>query len=234
MYSHTTQECVARWIKEFEWRCTEQQIPFTDDAELFLEPDAESDSCRYYVVDYPNRVVFWLEEVATDVLDLPATVTDTHLRFVLEEHYWTHVEYFSMHRCREVNLSLDTLKTVLLHARVDQLTSVASTFPYGATDCSGFLDVVKTAQGLQACFRSEVRSHYVQSAYQTVTSWRRSLVCGPPLVSTRLVSSFYSASSCTLQCATDSQFITASSMPACRETNQSWIVTRLVHRGSSA
>lgn len=147
IYSHETQECVARWIKEIEWRCTEHQIPIRDDAEIFLEPDAESDSCRYYVVDYPGRVVFWLDGLDTDVLDLPPTVTDSHLRVVLEEHYWTHVEYFSMHRCQEVDLSLDTLKTILLHARVDQLTSVTSTFPYGAKECTEFLDVVKTAQG---------------------------------------------------------------------------------------
>lgn len=138
---------MARWIKEIEWRSAEQQIPIRDDAEIFLEPDAESDSCRYYMVDYPSRVVFWLEELDTDVLDLPATVTDSHLRVVLEEHYWTHVEYFSMHRCQDVDLALDALKTVLLHARVDQLTSTTSTFPYGAKECTDFLDVVKAAQG---------------------------------------------------------------------------------------
>ncbi|EPT00615.1 hypothetical protein FOMPIDRAFT_1023728 [Fomitopsis schrenkii] len=146
LYSRETQECVARWIKEIEWRSAEQQIPIRDDAEIFLEPDAESDSCRYYMVDYPSRVVFWLEELDTDVLDLPATVTDSHLRVVLEEHYWTHVEYFSMHRCQDVDLALDALKTVLLHARVDQLTSTTSTFPYGAKECTDFLDVVKAAQ----------------------------------------------------------------------------------------
>ena len=147
MYSDEIQGCVARWIKEFEWRCTEHQTLINDDAELFLQLGTESDLCRYYLVDYLNRVVFWLEENATDVLGLPATVTDTHLRLVLEEHYWIHVEYFSMHRCQEVDLSLDQLMTTLLHARVDQLTSATSTFPYGAKECAEFLDVVKTAHG---------------------------------------------------------------------------------------
>ncbi|KZT69941.1 hypothetical protein DAEQUDRAFT_709260 [Daedalea quercina L-15889] len=146
LYSLATQEVVALWIEEFQRQCIERNITVLDDAEFYLEPDEESNSCRYYVADYANRVIFWLEEVATDLLGLPATVTDSHLRIALEEHYWTHVEYFSMHRCRQVNLSLEGLKTILLHARVDQLTSATSTFPYGANECSEFLNVVKTAQ----------------------------------------------------------------------------------------
>ncbi|KAH9922515.1 uncharacterized protein B0H18DRAFT_956243 [Fomitopsis serialis] len=144
--SSAMQEIVATWIEAVERLCIEQQITLPDDTELYLEPNEDSGSCRYYAVDYPSRVVFWLEEASSDVLDLPATVTDSHLRIALEEHYWTHVEYFSMHRCRELDLSLEQLKSILLHARVDQMTSATSTFPYNAAECSGFLDVVKAAQ----------------------------------------------------------------------------------------
>ncbi|TFY63082.1 hypothetical protein EVJ58_g3464 [Rhodofomes roseus] len=146
LHSLATQDLVAGYIEAFEQQCIEQKMLVPDDAELFLEPDVASTSCGYYLVDCSSRVVFWLEEVASDMLDLPATVTDSHLRIALEEHYWTHVEYFAMHRCREVDLSLAQLKTTLLHARVDQMTSATSTFPYNAKECSEFLEVVKAAQ----------------------------------------------------------------------------------------
>ena len=220
LYSREVQDCVAHWIKAFEWHCTERLIPISDDAELFLEPDAELQSCRYYLVDYPNRVVFWLEEDAPDALDLPATVTATHLRLVLEAHNWTHVEYFSMHRCQDVDLSLDKLKTILLHARVDQLTSATSTFPYGAKECSEFLEVVKTAQGVSGHHGMGPFLIDVQSVCWTVTSWRRSLAYG--ILSVRIFASRLNpTSSRMLQSIIDSRSTTASNTPACRETSRS-------------
>ncbi|GBE84018.1 hypothetical protein SCP_0510780 [Sparassis crispa] len=154
LYSHEVQEKIAHWVAVVNSVLVERKTHVPRTAELFLELDSTGDSCFYYLVDHTARVEFWLQEITTDLqvlLDLPESVSDSHMRLALEELYWTHVEYFPSHHSKPLDLSADQLAGVFIHARTDQMTSDFSTFPYDAGQCTCFLDSIRSAQ---ACILS--------------------------------------------------------------------------------
>ncbi|KAG8902616.1 hypothetical protein FRC00_008708 [Tulasnella sp. 408] len=79
-----------------------------DTFEVYLGiPDGsalEKGAVEYYMVDYDQRSIFWVEDVdiSTD-LSGPASVLDQfestdHLRLALEPEFWMHVEYYPCHQ----------------------------------------------------------------------------------------------------------------------------------------
>jgi len=110
------------------------------DCELYIHVKEESVACSYYFIDHTSRTEFWLQNIDSSALWMPPLASVGHLKLVLREHYWTHVEYFP-HRpvaprhCQE-------LVDILRHAVIDQLTSESSTFPYGADQCTKFLNLI--------------------------------------------------------------------------------------------
>jgi len=144
LYALDVQDKISYWIEQFNRRLAASATHLPESAELFLELE-EADTCLYYLVDYDARVEFWIEELDTEVLGLSPAVSDSHRRLELEEHFWTHMEYFPSHRCYELALFKDELTSVFLHARGDQLTSAYSTFPYSAKQCAEFLEVLSSA-----------------------------------------------------------------------------------------
>lgn len=135
MYSSTVQEKVAHWTQVISDVLVQNHIRLPDSAELFVELDDATDSCLYYFVDHAAQTEFWIEELPTDFLDLPAVVSDSHLRashhrssdvalsyqppsgLALEELYWNHVEHFPSHRFEQLSLRVDELTHVFVHAR---------------------------------------------------------------------------------------------------------------------
>ncbi|KZT04470.1 uncharacterized protein LAESUDRAFT_785263 [Laetiporus sulphureus 93-53] len=150
LYDCQVQEAICYWIEQFNACLATRSIALPDTAELFLQLGEEPNACLYYLADYASRVIFWIEDdLSTEELGFSETVSDVHLHILLEEHFWSHVEFFSAHRSSELSLSdllVDELATVFLHGRTDQLTSVTSTFPYNAEQCTQFMDVLNAAK----------------------------------------------------------------------------------------
>jgi len=72
-----------------------------------------------------------------------------HLRYGLEEMYWSHVEFYPSHAGIPTNGIVDNLLNTLVHAQGDALTSNVSTFPYSAEESARFTKLVKPYQGKQ-------------------------------------------------------------------------------------
>jgi len=135
---------VGDWSKIIEDLIAQKHIVLSDNVELFLQ--IEDNDCAYYFVDHATRTEFWLEELNTDDLNIPAVVSPSHLRMALEELYWVHVEHFPMHRGGLPSSVLGELISVFSHASADHMTSRFSTFPYSAPECEKFLQLLKTSR----------------------------------------------------------------------------------------
>ncbi|OCH88062.1 hypothetical protein OBBRIDRAFT_795599 [Obba rivulosa] len=114
--------------------------------ELYLDFDEMADSCGYYFVDHGNREIFWLEPVSAHALLSTTAASSSHLRYMLEEQYWTHVENFPCHRPERLSLHVPELISILLHGQADHLTSASSTFPYEAKQCAELIQILNTLQ----------------------------------------------------------------------------------------
>ncbi|KAI0959824.1 hypothetical protein AcW1_004538 [Taiwanofungus camphoratus] len=110
------------------------------DIELYINLNDDNCGCSYYLIDHSSRTEFWLEEVDSYSLGIPQVASIEHLKFVLQEHYWTHVEYFPYRPI--ANEVREELVDILRHARADQLTSDTSTFPYDADQCAKFIELI--------------------------------------------------------------------------------------------
>lgn len=47
--------------------------------ELFLELGTDYATCNYYFVDHIAKGLFWLEDLGTELLDIPASMSSSHL-----------------------------------------------------------------------------------------------------------------------------------------------------------
>ena len=48
-------------------------------SELFLELGDDQLSCNYYFVDHIGKVLFWLEDLPTELLDIPPAASASHV-----------------------------------------------------------------------------------------------------------------------------------------------------------
>ncbi|OCH93307.1 hypothetical protein OBBRIDRAFT_790337 [Obba rivulosa] len=110
---------------------------------IYAEPDAEE--CKYYLIDHESQTEFWLDDVEMSSLYMPPVSSEAHLKYTLQEHYWTHVEYFP-HRPMPMYIRIELLD-ILRHGSADQMTSDNSTFPFDAEQCTklaALIDVQNT------------------------------------------------------------------------------------------
>ncbi|EPQ52246.1 hypothetical protein GLOTRDRAFT_80492 [Gloeophyllum trabeum ATCC 11539] len=138
---------ICKWAMYFGELMKEREIQTVDSVELYLELSHEG--CSYYLVDHRTRTEFWLEELSTEALDLPAADCPAHLRYVLEEHYWTHVEHFPMHLGGIPRSIVDDLISIFVQGSIDQLTSNCSPFPYCPDECRKFIKLLRVSNGTQ-------------------------------------------------------------------------------------
>jgi len=147
IYIEKANKRVSYWIKTLEDLVQSRGIELLVSVEVFLHVEANADEfdgdCWYYLVDHASRSVFWLEELSTEDLGIPETASSSQLRWALEEQYWNHVEYFPMHLSGIPISVARELVSVFVHARADHLTSSVGTFPYSATQCKDFSELVQ-------------------------------------------------------------------------------------------
>ncbi|KAF9225806.1 hypothetical protein BS17DRAFT_777724 [Gyrodon lividus] len=139
-------DCLKLVKKELQ--CHKIRVP--PRCELFLELGDDHTLCNYYFVDHAAKGLFWLEDLGTDLLDIPAAMSPSHLEQGLERLYWVHVEFFPMHHePHELEFSqiVDDLYNIISHGQADRLTSRTSTFPYTADTCRQFLKLLSKKRG---------------------------------------------------------------------------------------
>jgi len=141
---------VYYWSDEIVNRFGEIGVPLSDSYELCLEFDEDDLSCGYYIVDHSKRCVFWLEPVSTEDVGMNPAFSMEHLRYGLEEMYWSHVEFYPSHTGIPMDGVVDGLLNTLVHAQGDALTSNVSTFPYSAEESARFAKLIRPYQGKQA------------------------------------------------------------------------------------
>ncbi|KAG9313405.1 hypothetical protein JVU11DRAFT_5724 [Chiua virens] len=118
--------------------------------ELFLELGDDHMSCSYYFVDHVEKALFWLEDICTESLGIPAAMSASHLEIALQRLYWVHVEFFPMHHEsheQEVSSIVEKIYNIISHGQADRLTSRTSTFPYTADTCTHFLKLLGKRRG---------------------------------------------------------------------------------------
>ncbi|KAI0669867.1 hypothetical protein C8Q78DRAFT_1079779 [Trametes maxima] len=137
-------DSVLLWAELFSAHMRALEITLPEDYELYLHPDPESKSCKYYLVDHQNQTVFWLEDIDQyrHDIDLSPACSIQHMKFVLQEQYWKHCEFFPHHTVQTV--LRNELINVFNQARADFLTSQMSTFPYTAEECKQFLQILES------------------------------------------------------------------------------------------
>ncbi|KAF9225812.1 hypothetical protein BS17DRAFT_794694 [Gyrodon lividus] len=135
--------CLELVKKELQYH----NIKLPPRCELFLELRDDRTLCNYYFVDHAAKGLFWIEDLGTDLLDISAAMSPSHLGRTLERLYWAHLEFFPMHH---------------------ELNEQASIFPYTADTCRQFLKFVsrQRARLASAILNQQFISFYQQESAQ--------------------------------------------------------------------
>ncbi|KAJ7513100.1 hypothetical protein B0H11DRAFT_1948656 [Mycena galericulata] len=145
LYHAETLKNVCLWIDYIQNLFLGKSTSVPEETELFIK--LEEDGCAYYFVDHSTRTQFWLENSSTEQLGLPAVISTSQLKIVLEELYWMHVEHFPMHVKPISTEMLEEIISIFSHGLCDQMTSQVSTFLYTAQDCNTFVTILKGCRG---------------------------------------------------------------------------------------
>ncbi|KAJ7785164.1 hypothetical protein DFH07DRAFT_1054549 [Mycena maculata] len=145
LYHPETLESACLWIDYIRDMFLGAKVDVSRETELFIK--LEEDGCAYYFVEHSTRTQFWLETSSTEKLGLPAVLSTSHLKIVLEELYWLHVEHFPMHLKPISSETLQDLMSIFSHGLCDQMTSRVSTFIYTAQECNSFLTILEGCRG---------------------------------------------------------------------------------------
>ncbi|KAI0720668.1 hypothetical protein C8T65DRAFT_826145 [Cerioporus squamosus] len=146
VYTPSVQAKIAKFVALVKKTLVEESISWPDSAELYLRPDEDEDTCGYFLLDHASQVVFWLEDVNTSDLGIMETVSDSHLRWLLNSNYWSGVETFPSHRPKRLNLKVDDLIAIINSGEADHRTSETSTFPYRADLCMHWSRMLRQAK----------------------------------------------------------------------------------------
>ncbi|OSD03407.1 hypothetical protein PYCCODRAFT_1466796 [Trametes coccinea BRFM310] len=149
------------WIDLFRARIKALQSPMPKDYEIYLNPEAEGQTCKYYLVNHDNRSLFWIDDVCPGFgnMEMFLASSPEHLGFLLQQQYWKHREYFP-HRAISV-ASRRKLYQILNFARADLMTSrLYSTFPYSVSDCTQFMNILESDQDDSPAFERIYNTYY--------------------------------------------------------------------------
>lgn len=81
MYDSNLRQVVSEFSEKVLTRTISEHWYFhASSTELLVEVDVDGTTCSYYFVDHENTVIFWLDEVSTEELDIPIVSGFDHLR----------------------------------------------------------------------------------------------------------------------------------------------------------
>ncbi|KIO30644.1 hypothetical protein M407DRAFT_20359 [Tulasnella calospora MUT 4182] len=101
-----------------------------------------STQAEYYFMDSSAMHPFWVHGVRMQDLGLSGFESTDHLQATLIPEFWTHIEYFAVHRKLEKSWE-NELIAIFRHGCTDDMTSFGSTFPYGAQECREHLQTLE-------------------------------------------------------------------------------------------
>ncbi|KAH9031461.1 hypothetical protein EDB84DRAFT_1271049, partial [Lactarius hengduanensis] len=138
------------WLAIISNMIIEENVHLPETSLLFLELHQDSSTCNYYFADHCLRTIFWLHTLDTTTVGLPHSYSSRHLQYSLEENYWIHVELFPETASPYSAIALNELQATFLHARavLDALTSKVPTFPYTASQCEDFIELLQRSKGM--------------------------------------------------------------------------------------
>jgi hypothetical protein len=79
LYRKETMEKISHWSKIIEDLLIQRNLVISDNVELFIQFDDDTNSCAYYLIDHSSRTQFWIDPMSTDVLNLPQVESSSHL-----------------------------------------------------------------------------------------------------------------------------------------------------------
>ncbi|EMD42073.1 hypothetical protein CERSUDRAFT_110625 [Gelatoporia subvermispora B] len=135
-----TQEELYKGIRHIIAQIEDLSFQLPRNAELYIRFDKAAGGYRYYFVDHDAQTEFWLQDIEMASLSIPEVSSTYHMKHILQNHYWTHVEFFP-YKSVPKHLRI-RLADLLRHARADQMTSKTSTFPYNAQQCADFIQAI--------------------------------------------------------------------------------------------
>ncbi|KAG1891990.1 hypothetical protein F4604DRAFT_2746 [Suillus subluteus] len=99
--------------------------------------------CRYYFVDHPNRLLFWLDEMPTaKIFDGVLGVEKwSHIKYAIQHQYWQHCELYPSDKLPGPQL-LKELKEVVVHASAEIITTDLSLSPFDSDELSKILHLI--------------------------------------------------------------------------------------------
>lgn len=105
--------------------------------DVFLDCSG-GNTCRYYLVDHGNKTICWLRQRTTADLGISDVRNMLHLRALLHEEYWTHVEYMPKDE-NHLGAARAQLQGALASCLLDHMTSEGSTSPFTKSECKAYL-----------------------------------------------------------------------------------------------
>lgn len=125
--------------------CVIQLDPAQDYSEEIIGQYTQAWDCLYYLVHHRQRVLFWVSECApTNMRETIDGVTDpAHIKYVVEEHYWRHIELYPEPRPMDLSL-VNECVDMIAHASYDNITSLCSTVPYNNDQLRQQLTLIKS------------------------------------------------------------------------------------------
>ncbi|KAG1734998.1 hypothetical protein EDB19DRAFT_1638662 [Suillus lakei] len=121
---------------------------YSGDIELVVElirsrRDMGSLVCRYYFVDHPNRLLFWLHDLPTErIFDGVQGVEKwSHIKYAIEHQYWQVCHCLYPSKLPSTQL-LKELKEVIVHASAEIITTDLSLSPFDSDELSKILDLI--------------------------------------------------------------------------------------------
>ncbi|TDL18707.1 hypothetical protein BD410DRAFT_842581 [Rickenella mellea] len=119
------------------------------EVEVFLQLSTDG-TWGYYMVDHPNRCLFWLEDMDVEewIGEIGGKVTTfAHMQHYITYEYWCHCEWFP-HGKSVTREELDELMAFFTYGIIDTMTSMDSTISYSTEDLKSMLAVVKQMRDL--------------------------------------------------------------------------------------
>ncbi|KAG1893440.1 uncharacterized protein F5891DRAFT_772184 [Suillus fuscotomentosus] len=136
--------CIEKLLAQLTHQCGLQLC--SGDIELVVELTRKRNKdkvYRYYLVDHPNRLLFWLDEISTKwIFDGVLGVEKwSHIKYAIQHQYWQHCELYPSDKLRCAQL-LKELKEVVVHASAEIITTDLSLSPFDGDELSKILDLI--------------------------------------------------------------------------------------------
>lgn len=112
-------------------------LPDATSFDIFLDCSG-GNTCRYYMVDHEHKTICWLRQRTTTDLGVSDVRNNLHLRALLNEEYWTHLEYMPKDE-NHLGAARTELQGALASSMLDHMTSEGSTSPFTTPECKAYM-----------------------------------------------------------------------------------------------